>query len=116
VPEYWNPCVVKVRILNIPPNEKDSHNPRFFYLPEDILWETEVQNAEFPGTSFAAVDRNYPVSYLSSFQYNETNQLAVRVSVYVYENTEAPISLDYSEIVNKRYEYFQHIIDSFRLQ
>ena len=116
MPEYWNPCVIRVRILKIPPAEKDKYNPRFGYSPENVLWEAKIQNADFPGIDFAAIIPDYPVSHIHSFQYNDTNQIAVRMSVYVYKNSEITTSLGYSELINQRYEYFQHMMESLQIQ
>lgn len=115
-PEYWNPCVIRVLISSVSPAEKDRHNPRSWYLPEHVLWEAEVQNAQFPGIYFAGIVPDYPVSHLKSFQYSEINQLAVRMTVYVYKNSETTQPLDYSAVLNQRYEYFQHMMESLRLQ
>lgn len=114
-PEYWNPCVVRILILSVSPDEKDRHNPRSWYSPENVLWEAEVQNAEFPGIYFAGITPDYPVSHLKSFQYNDTNQRAVSMTVYVYKNSETTHPLDYSEALNQRYEYFQHMMNSLRV-
>lgn len=115
-PEYWNPCVVRVLIWNVSPDEKDRHNPRSGYSPEHVLWEAETQNAEFPGIYFAGITPDYPVSHLQSFQYNDRNHLAVRMTVYVYQNSETAHPLNDSEALNQQYEYFQHMMDSLRIR
>jgi hypothetical protein len=115
VPENWNPCIVKVRVLNVPPDENDRHS-RPWYSPENILWETQVQNIEFPGISFAGIIPDYPVSHIHSFQYNEANQLAVHMTVFVYKTDEKIHPLDYSEMIGQKYGYFQHMVDSLRIQ
>jgi hypothetical protein len=114
-PKTWDPCIIKVRVLNIPPYENDQHM-RPWYLPEHIRWETQIRNIEFPGIIFAGIIPDYPVSHIHSFQYNEANQLAVHMSVFVYENPETTNSESDSEMINERYEYFQHMVDSLRIQ
>jgi len=114
MPENWNPCVVKVRILNIPVAEKDANNPRSWYAPDTIVWEDAVQNAEFPGIEFISSKPNLTTMGFHAFQYNQENQLAVDIWVFAYENPQGE-SLDYSAMVNQRYEYFQHMADSLRI-
>ena len=80
-PASWNPCVVKVRIWNVPPEEKDAHNPRGWYRPESIVWENIVQNPQFPGGEFASSMPNAQYADFHAYQYNEENQLAVDIWV-----------------------------------
>jgi hypothetical protein len=114
-PENWDPCVVKVRVFNAPPYENNGYT-RPWYLPEHILWESQIKNIEFPGFNFAGIIPDYPVSHIHSFQYNEANQLVVQMSVFVYETNEAFHSLDDSAAINQKYEYFYHIVDSLQIQ
>lgn len=113
-PEQWDPCVVKVRILNVSVNEKDIYNPRSWYSSEHIVWETNTHNAEFPGDEFATSKPGLAVSSLHAFQYNDENQLGVHIWVFLNENHYGE-SLDYTEMINQRYPYFQHMINSVRV-
>jgi len=116
MPEYWNPCVVKIRILYVPVEVKDGQNPRSWYSIEDILWERRIDHSEFPGVAFATVDQDYPLSRLQSFQFNEASQRGVHIFAMVYGDSRLTGSLDYSEIDHHRFEYFQHIVASLRVQ
>lgn len=116
LPYYWNPCIVKVSMWNVPPDQKDQLNPRSWYAPERILWENQITNAEFPGINLATVNPDYPVSYIYAFQYNEVNQVAIRMSVFVYQNSNVPDSLAHPQVMNVQYEYLQHMMDSLRME
>lgn len=116
MPKYWNPCVVEIRILYVPIEEKDRQNPRSWYSADDVLWERSIDLAEFPGIAFATVAPNYPISRLQSFQFNEASQRGVHIAAFVYGDSRLIGSLDYSEIENHRFEYFQHIVASLRVQ
>jgi len=114
-PEHWNPCVMKVRIWNIPVNEKEANNPRSWYPTESIVWESVIQNPHFQGVEFISSIQNLPVMDFHAFQYNDENQLAVDIWVFVNEIPQDE-SLDYSEMINQRYEYFQHMVNSLQIQ
>jgi hypothetical protein len=116
MPEYWNSCVVGVRILYVPVQEKDGQNPRSRYSDDRILWERNIELLEFPGIAFATVNPDYPTSMLQSYQFNEASQRAVHLSAIVYGNSKLTGSLDYTEIENHRFEYFQHMVASIRIQ
>lgn len=116
VPEYWNPCVVKLRILYIPIEKIDEQNPRTWYSSENVLWERSIELSEFPGIAFATINPDYPLSNLQSFQFNEASQRGVHISTMVYGDARLTGSLDYSEIENHRFEYFQHMVASLRVQ
>lgn len=115
-PEQWNPCVMKVRIWNVPVNEKDANNPHSWYSPESIVWESSVQNPQFQGVEFVSSIQNLPVMDFHAFQYNEEHQLAVDIWVFVTENPQVDESFDYSEMINQQYEYFQHMVDSLQIR
>ena len=116
MPEHWNPCVVKIRILYVPIEAKDGQNPRSWYSAEHVLWERRIDLAEFPGLAFATINPDYPISRLQSFQYNEASQRGVHIFAMVYGDARLTGSLEYSEIDNHRFEYFQHIVASLRIR
>jgi len=115
-PEQWNPCVVKVRIWNIPVNERDANNPRSWYVPESIVWESVIQNAEFPGVEFISSRPSQSDIAIHAFQYNQENQLAVDIWMLVMESPHFPDDFDYSAMINQQYEYFQHMADNLHVQ
>ena len=53
---------------------------------------------------------------IHAYQYDKENQLAVDIWVFVHEDTQMDNLSGYSEILNQRYEYFQHIVDHIHLQ
>lgn len=116
VPEQWNPCVMKVRIWNVPEAEKDTASSRSRYSPESIVWENSIQGPEFQGVEFISSRPSMPVMNFHAFQYNRENQLAVDIWVFVTENPQVPDDFDYSVMINQRYEYFQHMVDSIHMQ
>jgi hypothetical protein len=116
LPEQWDPCVMKVRVWNVPINEKEENNPRSWYSPENILWESAIQNTELPGFEFISSRPGSSDMHFHAFQYNEEKQLAVDIWVFVNENPQFPDGSDYSTMINQRYEYFQHMVDSIKMQ
>ena len=114
-PEHWNPCVMKLHIRNIPVSQKDSHNPYSRY-GGSIVWENTIQNAGFQGVEFISSMPQFPVMDFRAYQYNEEMQIAVDIWLFGNENPPMTDSSAYSEMVNQRYEYFQHCIESLRIQ
>jgi len=114
-PDYWNSCVIKVRFSDVLPDDKDMYNPRLQYPVEMIKWEENIQNVEFSGIGFITSAPNWSVIDLHAFQFNEENQLAVETIVMVNENPQLTNPIEYSELVNQRYEYFQHLVESLQL-
>jgi len=115
VPEQWNPCVIKVRVWNVPVDEKDSRSP-YLRHQDNIVWENSIQNSEFSGIEFISSTPEFPVMDLHAYQYNEENQLAIDIWVFVNENPQLEDSTAYAEMINQRYEYFQHMVNSLRVQ
>lgn len=116
MPEQWSSGVMKVRFLSAPVQDKEKVNPRSWYTPEDIKWENPIQVAEFQGSEFIVGKSNMPIINLHAFLYNEENQLAVDIWILLGENTPIVEPLDYSELVNQKFEYFQHMVDSIHMQ
>ena len=116
VPEQWNPCVMKVHIWNVPATEKDTANSHSRYSPESIVWEHSIQGSEFQGIEFISSRPGMPGMNIRAFQYNQENQLAIDIWVFVTENPQVPDDFDYSTMINQRYEYFQHMVDSIHMQ
>jgi len=112
--EQWNPCLIKVQILNIPLNQTEGHNPYFWYSQEAIPWESVIENTEFPGIEFAVSQPKWLIMSLHSFQYNEKSQLAVHMWVFVNENPQGEF-LDYAGVINQKYGYFQHMVTHLRI-
>jgi hypothetical protein len=115
-PASWNPCVMKVRIWNIPTNEKDANDPRAWYRPENIVWDNAIQNPQFPGVEFASHMPDSQMANFHAYQYDEENQIAVDIWVFVFQDSELSDSTDYSELIARRYEYFQHMVENLRIQ
>ena len=115
LPEQWNPCVMKVRIWKVPINEKEINNPRSWYLPENILWEGVIQNAELSGVEFIVSRPDSSGMHFHAFQYNDAQQLAVDIWVFVTESAQFPEDFDYFAMINQQYEYFQHMVDTIKL-
>jgi len=116
VPEQWNPCVMKVRIWNVPAVEKETANSYSRYSPESIVWEHSIQGSQFQGVEFVSSRPSMPVMSFHAFQYNQEKQLAVDILVFVTENPQVPDDFDYSAMINQRYEYFQHMVDSIHME
>jgi len=114
-PEQWDPWVMKVHVWNVHATEKDAASSLSWYAPESIVWQGVIQTPEFQGVEFVSTQANTDMD-IHAFQYNPENQLAVDISVFVFEMPQMDGSLDYSEMVNQKFEYFQHMIDSLRIQ
>lgn len=114
VPEQWNPCMMKVRIWSVPFAKKDEVNPLNSYSPESIVWESVIQNSEFPGVESISNIQDSPIMNYRAFQYNEENQIAVDIWVIVNENPFAE-SVDPTETIYQRYEYVQRMIGSLKI-
>lgn len=115
-PEEWNSCVVKVQIRNLPATELDANNPRGWYADESIVWENIVQSAEFEGIEFIPSIKTFPVMDFRAFLYSQEYQIAVDIWVLVNENPQVPEGFDYDAMLDSRYEYFEHLVDSIRIQ
>lgn len=116
MPEQWSSGVMKVRFLSASIQDKEKVNPRSWYAPEDIKWENPIQVAEFQGVEFIIGKSGVPIINLHAFLYNEENQLAVDIWILLGKNTPIVESLDYSELVNQKFEYFQHMVDSIQIR
>lgn len=113
--ESWDACVVKVLFWNIPASEKETKNPRSWRSPESIVWESVVANSEFQGAEFISINLQSSGANIHAFQYNEENQIAVEIWVFVTEKLPTGVSFNYSEMISQRYEYFQHMANSLRM-
>ena len=113
-PEQWHPNVMKVHIWNVPANEKDITNPRAWYSHENVVWERTVQNTEFPGIEFISSRPNSSCIDFHAFLYNQERGIAVDVWVLVIGGRQFPNDFDYSAMVDREYEYFQHMVDTIR--
>lgn len=114
-PDQWNPCVMKFHIWKISVGERDSNNPHSWYR-DSIVWENAIQSVDFPGIEFVSSMPQFPVMDFRAYQYNEENQVAVDIWLFGNENPLMADSSAYSEMINQRYEYFQHLVESFRIQ
>jgi len=113
MPEYWHSVVMKVKVWAVPSNENtDVHT---WYSQENILWETPIQTAEFQGFEFIQKYAGSPTMDMHAFLYNQQEQLAVDIWVFVFEPPPQDGATDYRQLVNQRYEYFQHMVDSLRI-
>lgn len=115
IPESWNPCVVRVRVRNVPVSEKDANNPHS-RSRDTIVWEDTVRNIEFPGMKFISSEPGFPVMNFLAHLYNEEKQIAVDIWVFVNENPQFTDPSEYSDLIAQRYEYFLHMVDSLRIQ
>lgn len=112
--EWRDPSSITVDIWNLPATKKDELSPSYVFPVESILWERIVQNRGFEGTEFIIRPLNESVMYLSTILYNQENQLAVLI--YVNEIPLVPEDSDYFALINHRYEYFQHMVESVKIQ
>ena len=115
-PELWNPCTILVKFIRVSPEEKDKYNPRGRYSPETVPWESEIGNTIFPGIEFIVRQADWIAMNLRAYQYNEEHQIAVEFWAFVYENPQLADSTAYAEMVDERYEYFQHMVKSLRIE
>jgi hypothetical protein len=115
MPEQWNAGVMKVRLLNVPTQGKNSEDPHSWYTAEYIKWDKAIHTEQFDGSEFIAVPSNDPPIILHAFLYNEQNQIAVVIWALVHENPQIADASEYLELVHQRYEYFQHMVDSIKL-
>lgn len=115
LPERWYACVMKVRFWNVPATDTNASDPRTWYSHENVLWERAVQNAEFSGVEVISSRADPSRINLHAFLYNHEKQLAVDVWVLIMESGQFPADFDYSTMVNEQYEYFQHLVDTIKL-
>jgi hypothetical protein len=115
-PEELPPYQIIVNVWNVPIAEKDRLRPDYWYPAESIVWVSAIQNEEFEGIEFISSLSNPPVIHIDSVQYNQENQLAVRIDMDVSENLSVPDGFDYSALVDQRYAYFKHMADSLHIQ
>ncbi len=116
MPEGWNPCVMKVRIWEVPVEGKEAASPYSWYSLEIIRWENAIQNEEFAGVEFVASKADWPVMSLHAFEYNEEIQRAVHIWVATNDNPQVTNAADYAQIIDQQYEYLQHMIYSIQFQ
>lgn len=115
MPEQWHPFVMKVKVWEVPPAANtDVHT---WYSQSDILWETSIQNADFQGVEFIkVVHADQSEVDIHAFLYNQQNRLAVEIWIFAFEALPQETVTDYRQLVNERYEYFQHMVDRLRIQ
>lgn len=117
VPEYWNPCVVRLHIWNVLPADELSASPYPWYASKgSIVWESPIRNGKFGGVEFIVSQADGPTMDLNAFQYNAEIQRAVLLQVLTRDNPAVAEPSEYSIILEQQYEYFQHMINSVRFQ
>ena len=113
--EQWYPWVMKVRFWAVPVTQPNASDISTWYSHDNVIWERPVQNMEFSGVEIIS-SRNDPARInLYALLYNESNRLAVEVRVLILENQGFPADIDYSVMVDERYEYFHHLVTTIRL-
>jgi hypothetical protein len=113
-PTHLDRLYIWVDIGNIPVAEKNKLAPHFWYAAEEILWEKTVQNGGFDGVEFIVRTQDDPMMQLNAILYHEESQTAVHVSVK--QIPFVPAGSDYSEFINQKIPYFQHLVDRIRMQ
>jgi len=118
IPERWHPLDINVHIDQILVSEIATAHPysRYQYPEEMIVWERVIRNSEFEGIEYVLNLPDMPDMDFHAFQYNQENQLAVEISLSTKANPQFPDGFDYFAMINQQYEYFQHMIDSIRMQ
>jgi hypothetical protein len=113
--EEWNPCVMGVRIWEVPLDQQDAHNPYPRYSREsEIVWESPIQQAGFEGLEFMADKAEWATVELQAFAYHAEAQRAVHVWVLTNEKPEGSDAAEYAQIVDGQYGYLQHLIASLQ--
>jgi len=113
MPEHWRPFVMKVKVWEVPSNaDTDIHT---WYSQENILWETAVQTTDFQGFEFMKKRANSLTRDTQAFLYNKQENLAVEIRILAFEAPRQDGVTDYFQLVNQRYEYFQHMVDALRI-
>jgi hypothetical protein len=115
MPEHWQSFVMKVKIRNLPVDEKDSINPYFWYPADSIVWEKSIQTTDFQGIEFISRMEDPLQMHVHAYQYDEEKELAVDISVLVLDPPQYDVSLEYSQIIDQQYEYFQHMVEHVRI-
>ena len=116
-PEESDPYEIIVRIWKVPYDQKNDLTPERWYPAESIIWERNIQNLDFEGLEFISRGPSTQGVDLNAVQYNWKNQIAVHVlCMYIDKVPLLPASLDDLSTVNQRYKYFQHMVDSLRMQ
>jgi hypothetical protein len=119
MPEQWHPFVMKVKVWEVPLDENtDIHT---WYSQSGILWEAPIQSADFQGVEFLQVERrqedlDQSEMDMHAFLYNPQSRLAVDIWIFTFELLPQETVIDYRQLVNERYEYFQHMVDRLRIQ
>jgi hypothetical protein len=116
-PEESDPYEIMVRIWKVPYDQKNDLTPERWYPAESIIWKRNIQNLDFEGLEFISRGPSTQGVDLNAVQYNWKNQIAVYVlCMYIDKVPLLPASLDDLSTVNQRYKYFQHMVDSLRMQ
>lgn len=113
VPEQWHPYAMKVKVWTVPPSE--DRDVDLWYAHEDILWETPIQTVDFHGFEYIKGKSVLPVTDLHAFLYNQSKRLAVEIFVFAFEAPPWGMKVNYPQLVNENYEYFQHMVDNIRM-
>jgi len=112
-PEQLDSLYMYADIGNVPVAEEEKLDPHNWYL-ENIVWERVIEINGFKGTEFISQMPEDSVMHLSVILYNEESQTAVHLSVPHIPSI--PQKSDYMELINRRYPYFQHIVDNIRIE
>jgi hypothetical protein len=115
VPEQTDPQAITIHIWKAPYAKKDKLRPDYWYPAARIVWENTTPNEDFEGIEFVANMQHALDVHLTTVQYNRENQLAVEI-IFMYTKENPSDNFDYSGIINQRYEYFEHMVHSLRIQ
>lgn len=115
-PLEWNPRSIMVYVSEIPATKKDLLNPSAFYPAGSIPWSSGIQHGEFEGVEYIVNSSNEPGMDIHAILYNQKNQLIVGIQIHINEDLQISDHSDYSALINQRYEDFQHMVNSLRIQ
>lgn len=119
MPEQWHPFVMKVKVWEVPSSANtDVHT---WYSQSNVIWEAPIRNADFQGFEFLKAGflqrgADPSVMDMHAFLYNQQNRLAVDIWVFIFEPPPQGDTTDYRQLVDERYQYFQHMVDNLRIQ
>ena len=115
-PFQWNPRSIIVYVSEIPATRKDLLNPSAFYPAGSIPWKADIQHGEFEGVEYIVNSSNEPGMDIHAVQYNQKNQLIVGIQIQINEDLQISDNSDYFTLINERFEDFQHMVNSLRIQ
>jgi hypothetical protein len=115
VPFVQSTPVIAVQLVQNIPLDENAKKPTMLFGEENVVWKSNIHNPDFDGIEFVVKFPNSPQMSAVAVLYSETDQLAVGLQTQLNEGNVSS-DVNYSVLLDQKYEYFQHMIENIRLR